>query len=328
MKICICGGGNLGLVCAGVLASKANQVNILTGHPEQWNSVVVVTDLNGKIFKGNLSCISSNPEEVVANQDMILLCLPGYLIKQTLQQIKPYIGQAVVGSIVSSTGFFFDAHEVLGEHAKLFGFQRVPYIARIEQYGHFAHLLGYKKSLSIATENLTDKEAFRKIIEEQFDTPTILLDSFYEAALTNSNPILHTGRLYTMFKGKERSPFDHNILFYREWTDEASQVLIDMDKEFFVLLNKLEVKGIPTLLDYYESTDANSLTRKISSIPAFQNILSPMKEISQGWVADFNSRYFTEDFPYGLQYIKNLCNKYNIITPHIDEVLGWGLSLI
>ena len=86
--------------------------------------------------------------------------------------------------------------------------------------------------------------------------------------------------------------FDHNILFYKEWTNEASQLIIDMDKEFFQLLDKLNVNSLPTLLDYYESTDAASLTRKIESIPAFQTILSPMKQVGGGWVADFENRYF------------------------------------
>lgn len=149
---------------------------------------------------------------------------------------------------------------------------------------------------------------------------------FYEVALSNSNPILHTGRLYTMFRGREKDVFDHNILFYKEWTDEASQ-LLDMDTEFFQLLKKLNVHSLPTLLDYYESTDATSLTRKIKSIPAFQTITSPMKQVEGGWMADFNSRYFTEDFPFGLRGFKELAMGYHIDSPVIHEVYAWGRDI-
>ena len=36
MKICICGGGSLGHVCAGVMASQEDvELNILSGHPDR-----------------------------------------------------------------------------------------------------------------------------------------------------------------------------------------------------------------------------------------------------------------------------------------------------
>lgn len=329
MKICICGGGSLGHVCAGVLSEQPGvEVGILSGHPQKWGSSICVTDLEGKEYRGRLARVSSEPAEVVAGADMVLLCLPGYLIEKTLTQIKPFVGDAVVGSIVSSTGFFFFAHKVLGEDAHLFGFQRVPYIARVAEYGVSARLLGYKSSVSVAVENIPNREEFRKCIERLFLTPTTLLDSFYEAALTNSNPILHTGRLYTMFAGREDEVFDHKILFYKEWTEAASQKLIDMDEEFFRLLDVLGVRSIPTLLDYYESSDAASLTRKIASIPAFQTIESPMVEVPGGWKADFGSRYFTEDFPFGLRWIKELAAAHALATPVIDEVYQWGMGRI
>lgn len=327
MKICICGGGSLGHVCAGVLASQEEvELNILSGHPERWTNRVVVTDGNGKEYVVNISKVSSKPEEVAVGQDIILICLPGYLIEETLRDIKPFIGNAAVGTVVSSTGFFFFAHDILGEKAKLFGFQRVPFISRVAEYGRTANLLGYKSSLAVVLENIQDREAFRQELERLFLTPVALLNSFYEVALSNSNPILHTGRLYTMFHGREKEVFDHNILFYKEWTDDASQMLIDMDAEFLLLLNKLDVHSLPTLLDYYESTDANTLTRKIQSIPAFQSITSPMKEVENGWVVDFQSRYFMEDFPFGLRWIRDLAKEKNIECPNIEKVFMWGTN--
>lgn len=103
-------------------------------------------------------------------------------------------------------------------------------------------------------------------------------------------------------------------------------MLIDMDAEFFQLLDKLGVHSLPTLLDYYESTDATSLTKKISSIPAFQTITSPMKQVDGGWMADFESRYFTEDFPFGLRWIMELSNGFHLFVPNIEQVLRWGSS--
>lgn len=328
MRICICGGGSLGHVCAGVLGSREGvEIGILTGHPVQWQERVTVTDRDGKRYIAKVDIASSKPEDVIPGSDIILFCLPGYLIEKTLLDIKPFIGNAAVGTVVSSTGFFFFAHDILGEYAKLFGFQRVPFISRVAEYGRTANLLGYKSSLAVALENMDDRNAFRKTLERLFITPVALLDSFYEVALSNSNPILHTGRLYTMFHGREKEVFDHNILFYKEWTEEASQMLIDMDAEFFLLLDQLNVHSLPSLLDYYESSDAASLTEKIRSIPAFQTITSPMKPAGDGWVADFGNRYFREDFPFGLRWIHDMAKARHISTPHISQVCDWGMNL-
>lgn len=328
-RICICGGGSLAHVCAGVLSSQPEVVvNVFTRKPDLWSHRLEVTDCNGKVYYGQLDVISNNPEEALKDCNMVFLCLPGFAIESTLMSIKPYIGSAVTGSIVCSTGFFFTAHRVLGENARLFGFQRVPYIARTAEYGHSANLLGYKTQLAVAVENVENKEAFRQLVERIWMTPTKLLASHYDVSLTNSNPILHTGRLYSMWKDWNGEIYDHNILFYKEWTDESSQMLIDMDAEFMKLLDVLPVtKGaIPSLLDYYESNDAESLTRKISSIPAFQNITSPMKEVDGGWIPDFESRYFAEDFPYGLKYIISLAKENNVDCPSLNKVFDWGMS--
>ena len=164
IKICICGGGSLGHVCAGVLASQVDvEVNLLTQRPERWGRDIRVTDPAGKVYAGRLSTISNLPAEALRDCRIILLCLPGFAIEQTLAQIRPYVGRAVVGSIVCSTGFFFAAHKVLGPGARLFGFQRVPFIARTAEYGHTANLLGYKQEVAIATEQIDDTEAFRRL---------------------------------------------------------------------------------------------------------------------------------------------------------------------
>ena len=165
IRVCICGGGSLAHVCAGVLSFQSEvEVNIFTRQPERWSQHIIVTDHEGKTYKGNLKVISNNPQEAMHDCNIIFLCLPGFAIESTLECIKPYIGNAVVGSIVCSTGFFFTAHRVLGNNARLFGFQRVPFIARTTKYGHAANLLGYKPQVSIAVENMEDKEEFRKIV--------------------------------------------------------------------------------------------------------------------------------------------------------------------
>lgn len=331
MGICICGGGSLGHVVAGYLAAtKPVKVNVLTQRPERWSREIVVDTPDGRVLHGGLNVVSSDPAEALSGVDVVLLCLPGFAIRDELIKILPYLNKdTYVGSVFSSTGFFFEAMKLLDDDVPLWGFQRVPFIARTEEYGHSAHLLGYKSAHNIAVERCDDKEGFRALIESLFDAPVTLLSNYYEASLTNSNPLLHTSRLYTMFGGEnEGRAFPRMILFYEEWTVEAAQLLIDMDEEFFTILKYLPVSEgyLPRILDYYESHDAESLARKLSSIQGFKGITSPMKETAEGWVPDFASRYFTEDFPYGLRYIWELAHQLNIDVPYIDKVYNWGVS--
>ena len=331
MNICICGGGSLGIVCAGVFLSQGYDVSILSGNPEKWNEAITVYDQEGHTFSGVLNKVSSDPSEVIPSADIVLLCVPGFLIETILKNVKPFLRPGTaVGSIVSSTGFFYFAHEILDPSVCLFGFQRVPFIARVKEYGRSGYLLGYKKSLNVAFENCADSESLKSTMEKMFMTPVRTLSNHHEASLTNSNPILHTGRLYSMWKDYSGEAFSEPILFYSEWTDDASEIIIRMDEEFFKLLEALHIKegAIPSLLHYYESYDSHSLTEKIKSIPAFSSILAPMKSSENGWVPDFGSRYFTEDFPFGLHFIRELALKHDIEIPTIEKVYQWGMAKI
>lgn len=333
--ITICGGGSLGHVIAGWLSARNHaQVNILTNRPEQWNHEVMVDTPDGMMLQGRIATVSNDPKDVIPQADVVLLCLPGFLIKKELEKIKPYLGvKAFVGSVFSSTGFFFEALNLLDEQQPLWGFQRVPFISRVGEYGKTAHLLGYKAAHNIAVENVSaqEKKEFLAMIEEWFEVPVNLLTNYYEASLTNSNPLLHTSRLYTMFGCEnEGRMYPRMILFYEEWTEAAAELYVKMDQEFFELLKVLPVSEgfLPTALDYYESHDAKSLAQKLSSIQGSKGITSPMKEVEGGWCADYESRYFTEDFPYGLKYIWQLAHEKGIACPNIDKVYNWGMSKI
>ena len=332
-KICICGGGNLGHVVAGfVAAQKKHEVCLLTRHPEQWSQDLIIEAPSETTYIGHLNGLFSDAQQAVSDADIVLLCLPGYAIRETLLQIKDFLRPGTaVGSVVSSTGFFFEAMELLPSSQPLFGFQRVPFISRIIEYGHKARLMGYKDSLELAIEQSSNPESLRLVLQQMLRTPIHLLKSHYEVSLSNSNPLLHPSRLYSLWKDwHEGIVYDRIPLFYEEWTEEAAQLYINMDNELQALLTQLPVsKGsIATVLDYYESTDAPSLARKLQSIEAFKGIIAPMKPVEECFIPDFHSRYFTEDFPYGLAFVHHLAHEKGIPSPIIDMIYDWGMKWV
>ncbi|MBR3066930.1 MAG: NAD/NADP octopine/nopaline dehydrogenase family protein [Prevotella sp.] len=330
MKVCICGGGNLGHVVAGFVAARQGfEVSMLTRHPEQWGRQLVIDCPDGTLT-AELALVSDDVELTVGQADMVLLCLPGFAIRQALLHIRSGLKPGTaVGSVVSSTGFFLQAMEVLQPQVPLFGLQRVPFIARVEEYGHRARLMGYKSSLSMAVEHTTDGEQLRKEVEHMLGTPTKLLSNFYEVSLSNSNPLLHPSRLYDLWGQWQPGQVSTRVpLFYEEWTERAAEIYLALDAELQQLLQVLPVRkgSIPSVLDYYESTDAASLAAKLRSIEAFKGIKSPMKAVEGGYVPDFQSRYFTEDFPYGLALVQRLARQHGVNTPTTDELCRWGMD--
>lgn len=332
-NIVIIGGGSLGHVITGWLASQGCKVSVLTRRPADWSNHLIINTPDGQ-FRSCLQKISGNPKDVIPEADVILLTVPGYANRSELNAIAPYLKDGCyVGAVFCSSGFFFDALEIIPENIKLWGFQRVPFISRVERYGHEANLLSFRGELNIAVERADDedKEAFRKWVETVFHTPVVLRNNYLEVSITNSNPILHTARLYTMFHDwTDDMRSDHNILFYEEWTEEAADLMIKMDAELFKILKHLPVDSnyLTPLLEYYESHDASSLKTKLSSIKGFKGITSPMKEDEFGWYPDYHSRYFTEDFGYSLRFIWELGKKYGVQTPHIDKTYNWGRRMI
>ena len=78
------------------------------------------------------------------------------------------------------------------------------------------------------------------------------------------------------------------------------------------------------------SSDLNpsALTRKLSSIEAFKGIRSPYIKTEEGWIPDKDSRYFSEDFNYGLNKYRELAHKNGVEVPLMDEIYHWEQELM
>jgi hypothetical protein len=253
-------------------------------------------------------------------------------MKSTLEEIKPYIQKGTkVGSIVSSSGFFWTARDVLGGECQLYGFQRVPFISRVREYGRSATITGSRSIHKIGVSDNFEShhiiDFFRKILGAE----VVVLQSYLEAALTNSNPILHPARLFALFEEWQESEVIHSVpLFYEDWDLKSSTNLVNADREFQCIIKELQIatEEIPPLLQYYGCINEEELTAKIRSIDAFKRIKTPMKAQDDGYIPDFTNRYFTEDIPYGLIIIKSLGLLLNKDTPTVDKIIFWAQKLM
>lgn len=211
--------------------------------------------------------------------------------------------------------------------AVLFGLQRVPSVARLEQYGRRVRCEGLRDKLFLAAIPHGKAQEMAAFISELFEIPCTPLPNYLSVTLTPSNPILHTARLRTLFSGyTEGTVYDRNPLFYGEWSDASSELLMACDEELQQIcgsLERLDLSGVRSLRLHYESDTAQAMTKKLRSIASLHNLKSPMKQVPGGWIPDFQSRYFTADFPYGLAILEGFADILGIAVPHIRETMDW-----
>ena len=164
--------------------------------------------------------------------------------------------------------------------------------------------------------------------------PCETLKNYLTITFTPSNPILHTARLYTMFKETVLdTKLSRQIYFYKEWTDDASDILLKMDKELQSICSwftgkGIDLSGVISLKDHYEAYSVESMTTKIKSISSLSAITPTLFHRGEGYFLDADSRYFTEDFPFGLCVIKAFSLICGIETFTIDQVLKWYENLL
>ncbi len=329
MKICVVGGGNLGTLIAAELAVRGHEVAVLTSKPEKFqNTIHVLNQEKNTEYDGKLAKVSDQAGDVIPQSEVIFVTVPSQIVERKLAAITPFVkAGAFVGIVPGSGGGEFYGRELLNRGAYLFGLERVPYIVRLKEYGRSVYNLSTKKELTAACLPGGKTETIRGILEELFQIPCSGAKNYLTITLTPSNPILHTTRLYSMFRDYDgRKEYDHMIRFYEEWDLESSQNLIACDEELQQICKAydgLDLTGVRSLRVHYESETAQAMTEKISGIPSFRGIEAPMCKGKQGYIPDITSRYFEEDFPYGLCIIKGFAVVAGVETPNIDKVLHW-----
>ncbi len=327
MIITICGGGNVAHSII-AMAPVNFKINLLTRNPEKWSDSVSGL-CYGKKCLGKINKISSDPKEVIPESDIVILAVPSFAVSEILYKIRQYLRKdAWIGRIPGTGQFELIASEVLGRDAKIFGLQRVPYICRIMEYGKSVNISGIKSNLFLGTLN-GEASILAEIVSELFSITVVILDNYSYISLTTSNAILHPARLYGLFSDwKPGDIFQRPPYFYEDWNDFSSEILFACDNEFEEVKRKIGVDAqvLPSLMNHYDSETPCQLTDKMRSIDAFKGIEAAMKKNTDGYIPDFSNRYFTEDIPFGLLFLKKVAYLFSCETPTIDKILLWAGS--
>jgi len=336
-NVCIVGGGAAGHLLAGLCGANAGlRVSVLTRRPEEWQQEITVLNLEGGCYtKGKLHRVSSDAS-IVADADVVILCLPAFARPQVLGQVAPHLRHgAIIGSLPGTGGFDWMAHTLLPVKEKdlvIFGSQRLPFVCRVVQYGDSVRLHGNKANAPVAVIPAAQAKEVCSLLGGIVGVPCLPLSTFLEVSLTPSNPILHPSRMYGAFEGFENHIFENRLLFYEEWDEKSIQILQAMDDEVQQIC---KVLGCTQVLPLHQSYPAiygadpdTTLLAMIRGNPSYKGVYTPMEQHQGGWVADFQSRYLTEDVPFGLVLLCVLADICSSPCPMLHKVLLWCQKVI
>ena len=332
MKITIIGGGAIG----SVIAARFSQKNDCCLYISNRNNEISEFDKNFKVniedenktIKAKLKLITSSIKEAIEFADYIFITYPTFLFKKLAEEMMPFLKNKTLIFMPGATAEFA-FKDALKYNCVIAGLQRVHAVARVIVRGKEAREAGKRKLLKVATLPNSKSSHVAGIVEKLFETRTEALPNYINVTLVNSNSILHTTRLYCIFKNyKTGKHYKKLPLFYENWDNKSSKTLIAADAELKRILEKASANGIDTsgiipLLKHYESHDAKSLTKKINSIVSFRGIETPSTRDDNGFLPDFSSRYFVADFNYGLDVILQFAKILNIKCKKLSKISNW-----
>lgn len=337
MKVCVVGGGHIGTTLAVYLKhyNPVNKVSLYTRRPEEFNDIIKCNDWERALsFEERIDCISSNPSVAAKNADIIFIALPHFAVEKAFKDIAEHVSNtAFVGVIPGGGGCEFYFGKYFNESKSLFGFQRVPFTAKLERYGEETNLKSWKPFSVVGTQKSNRVKQVCDIIED-CGLKTKMAENYLSIALTPTNPILHTSRTYEIFSAYNKDHvFKDKCKFYVGWTDEASKTMLAMDQELHSVLERiteLDTSAIRPLTEHYEAPTIQKMTEKINSIATFQTVYAPMKRTNgdNGFVADLTSRMFIEDFPWGLAIIRSYAEIIGTKAPVMNKLLRWYADYI
>ena len=335
--VCIIGAGNEGHYLMPLnAANKELTVNVLTSNSSNFNKTIKSTNVNtGEITEGNINIVSTNPEDVIPCSDMIIFTVPHNACALYLEKIYSYTNPGTFIGFIPGTGGieFLTKDFIQKKKCIVFGSQRVPSGTKVTERGASVNSLGNRKDIRIASTNPNYTEDICSFISNILSIKTIPLPNYLTVTFTPSNPILHTSRLYGLFHDyREGMEWDMCLSFYKAWDEYSSDVLILCDSELQECcrrLSKFDLKGVKSLKEHYEidtaqgKNDVERMTNKIRTLQYLKDNAPMCKNSNDKFIPNLTTRYFTEDFPYGLCILRSFIGIAGVNCPMIDNVLNW-----
>lgn len=349
--ITICGSGNAAHAMIPVIQSNfSGEINLFFRYQHKVDIFKKLIDEKRNItaiigkekLYGRPNKVSRFAEEVCQDADLILLPLPAFAHEPTISQIAPFLKEeAIIGTIPARSGFEYPTLKILREanreKVSIFGLQTLPWACRTREYASKVEILGTKEVVGLAAYPTDATSELSKKLSHLLNLKVEPLPNMLTLTLANIGQIVHPGIMYGLFKGNETKKYtkEEIPLFYQGVTKEIAQILAEMSNEILLLTRELKNKfenidltNVLSLEEWLLTSYDNSIIDKSTletcfvTNHAYQGLCAPIREVENGYfLPDFQSRYLTEDVPYGLVVTRAIAQLAEVKTPIIDEVI-------
>ena len=362
--ITVCGGGNAAHVLLGLLGAKSDiSVRLFDTLPDEVGQFqgsggskkvidVVFKDGRDKI-QGIVDQASASAEDVIPGSDMIILAVPAFAhqlyFEQIVKHAKP---DCIVGVMVAKGGVdwqFKDIFQNQLDRTEFFAMENLPWACRIQEYGRSVEVLSTKLALEIAVLSDEPQRVIDKVTElisiENLDDPSFPMPNFTMApnfiSCSLRGNLGHACIMYGRFHNWDgKTPFEEIPLFYEGVDEFAAKALEQASEESMAIKKALtEQLGIDLnsvipakdwLIRVYgdEISDQSTLQSCIKTNKGYEGLKHAMVEVEGGFFPSKNSRYLTEDLPFGILVVRGIAEIMEVPTPMLDRVIEWNQTFM
>jgi hypothetical protein len=350
MQVTVCGGGNAAHALVGLLGAQGSHlVNVYLSFEDEarrWQAGIAsqggIEVLQRQATSlGHPHRVSSDPSLVLPGSQLVLLALPAFAHQAVLQQIAPFLDDgAWLGAIPARGTFDLCAWDALGEKCfslTLFGLQSLPWACRITEYGRSVKILGAKARLDLAAFPANRAAPVAQGLSELLGIRLDPIANFLSLTLAGTGQLIHPGILYGLFHDWDGHPLDEAPLFYQGVDAATATILQQMSAEVQDLrlalqqrFPSLDLSAVRPLVQWLQRSypedirDFSSLQAMFNTNQSYAGLRAPVHSFAGGKRPDFQSRYLSEDVPYGLIPTRGIAELAGVEMPVIDRVILWA----
>lgn len=325
MKIAVLGGGNSGYAVSAYFTHLGHSVNLYkrSFKRDQTEYGYEMTIHGIFDFKCKINMVTSDLDKALKDVQIVFLCIPAYcqevFFDELLDSLKE-TGNMDVYTVLMPDNYgclvlddklkkrnMSDYKRVLSLGSSLFASRAIN--------DRNVDLKGIKSEIIVSS-------IYPEVIEDGADILNKAIDIFvkgkniFEVNLSNMNPVVHTA--ITVMNAAKLENTKGEFDFYREGiTPAVARVIEKVDMERMEIAKAMEVEA-ETLMDYVEHVYG---FRKDN---LYETLSESFVHTRANGPASLESRYITEDIPYGLMPLAAMGRSFKINTEAIDSLIVLG----
>lgn len=327
-SVTILGGGNTAFAVAANLSLQGHEITLYE-LPEFADSLQPIREsqiinLVGVAEQGaaKIQKVTTDAEEALAASDLVLLIVPAYAHKRFAEVCAPHLRQGQTVVVIPGTFGALEWAKVLRDAGTtgvtLAEVDTAPYVCR-KTSPDTATIWGIVTSLGMGVLPATDGERVRQIVDPLFPGISLYPDVL-AAGLSAINPVVHPAGVLMNAGRIEYSRGE--FYFYEEGVSPSvAKVIMQVDDERRAIGSALGYELLPANEGFHNAGfgPQGDLWATINGSMMLTRLKAP---------GSLDSRWLTEDIPYGIAAWSLVGKQFGVDTPLMRSFVDIGSIVI